>query len=122
MYSFPLFFMDYLVYQSTWNYCMYNVLSRKNSSGESVAIRLQLKEWGSAGPLATLQYETRIHKFALVGLWKSGAKSVQILVTADPFLSHMTEIEPKLKSRAIQKKKKTSRMREGVEYPKFPGL
>jgi len=44
-----------------------HVLSRKNSSGESVAIRLQLKEWGSAGPLATLQYETRIHKCSLVG-------------------------------------------------------
>lgn len=56
------------------------VASKKKSSGESVAIRLQLKKWGSAGPLATLQYETRIHNCPSVGYTKSGAKSVPSVV------------------------------------------
>ena len=44
--------------------------------------------------------------------WKSGAKSVQILVRADPFLSHMSRKEPELK-RAIEGKKDKQNERGG---------
>jgi hypothetical protein len=59
-----------------------HVLSKRNRSGESVAIRLQLKKWGSAGPLATLPYETRIQLL----LWVSKSGSKPEIPAADPFI------------------------------------